>query len=604
MTNLEQIDEELRLGYGLTRGDANNFSAWLSSVRMSDDTQIHFERDGVTAIVGSNNCGKSTFLSNLSQSAINPNFHPEPQIFHSLGANVSGERADFLDWLCRNTHFGLDSMSPYPRHTFSRMGEQMPLGFFTDAANSPDQPPSFQNIAGFMLKYLPAGTREPTSAQKKVQILDAPSHPLHYLMQQQELLSELNDISKRILGKTLSLDDLNQTVNLKIGEPAGSYPERYEDPEPYQREVDSLPSLDNQGDGVRSLLGILLPLVTAAYSVVVLDEPELFLHPPQSFALGKEIGRIAQNNRLQVILATHDKNLLAGLLDSSAPLSVVRLLRDNQTVTAHQLSSADIRVIWDDPVLKYSNVLDGLFHELVILAENERDCRFYQAALDVRPSKDSSESAARPLPASDVLFVPSAGTSGMPKIARALRALKVPVVASPDIDVLNNETIIRNIVKSLGYDWDDLHTDWEASTAPLHYSETPRLVSTVYQTLQHAMSDILRNPMAQYDASNQRIIREALALQTKPWDNAKHFGIEALQTTGDQPQTVERLFDLLAQRRVVIVRAGELESFGNSLGVEKGKNWLPAALRANLHKTPKVQDHITALLNAYCLEGV
>jgi len=58
------------------------------------------------------------------------------------------------------------------------------------------------------------------------------------------------------------------------------------------------------------------------------------------------------------------------------------LSREGNSTTARLLPVEKVRKISDDNVLRHINILDGLFHRLVVLAENERDCRFYQAAIE------------------------------------------------------------------------------------------------------------------------------------------------------------------------------------------------------------------------------
>lgn len=413
-------------------------------------------------------------------------------------------------------------------------------------------------------------------------------------------MAELNRLTRKILGVTLSLDDLNSELFLRVGAPTAPYPSHYEDPSDYQMEMNELPMLASQGDGMKSLLGILIPLITATYPILIIDEPEAFLHPPQAFALGQELGQMASERQVQIILATHDRNILAGLLNSSSPLSVVRLVRNETSTVAHQLKSQDLKDIWDDPVLKYSNILDGLFHELAVLAENERDCRFYEAALDARtPSPELNETEIQLLPPTDVLFLPTSGTGGMPKAAKALRALKVPVIACPDLDVLDNEIVLGNIVESLGGTWEGLHDDWATVTAKLNHGEVSQLAAEVNRNVKAAFDRILAsNPMAIYDGAIRRTIKDALGLTLRPWDEAKNHGVEGLMRVCDDPEAVKRLLNGLVERQVVVVNEGQLESFGHSLGVKKGKEWLPAALRENLQASPKVQDHISRILEA------
>ena len=114
---------------------------------------------------------------------------------------------------------------------------------------------------------------------------------------------------------------------------------------------------------MRSLLGLLLPLISATHQVVLVDEPEAFLHPPQARALGSALARLAKQRQLQVIVATHDRNIVSGLLKAeNVDVSVARLSRSENTTQSHQLDANNLRAIWGDPVLRYSNALDGLFH--------------------------------------------------------------------------------------------------------------------------------------------------------------------------------------------------------------------------------------------------
>ena len=47
-----------------------------------------------------------------------------------------------------------------------------------------------------------------------------------------------------------------------------------------------------------------------------------------------------------------------------------------------QLDVGDIQKLWSDPILRFSNVLDGLSHESVIVCEGDADCRFFAAILE------------------------------------------------------------------------------------------------------------------------------------------------------------------------------------------------------------------------------
>lgn len=66
----------------------------------------------------------------------------------------------------------------------------------------------------------------------------------------------------------------------------------------------------------------------------------------------------------------------------------MRLTRNGEINHAAVLNEQDVKDLWSDPLLRYSNVLDGLFHDAVVLCESDSDFRYYQAVLDV-PARNS-----------------------------------------------------------------------------------------------------------------------------------------------------------------------------------------------------------------------
>ncbi len=59
------------------------------------------------------------------------------------------------------------------------------------------------------------------------------------------------------------------------------------DPRAARPILSSFPKLDNQGDGIRAFVGIVTALLTVKRDVILIDEPEAFLHPPQSLRMGE-----------------------------------------------------------------------------------------------------------------------------------------------------------------------------------------------------------------------------------------------------------------------------------------------------------------------------
>lgn len=417
-------------------------------------------------------------------------------------------------------------------------------------------------------------------------ITDPPAHPVHHLQDDRSLLQEISSITKRVFSTPLTLDTLARLVQLRVGEMTLQAPTVDNVSREYIDAMARLQPLDAQGDGMRSLLGQLMPIITGGYPIVVIDEPEAFLHPPQAHALGAELGRLAVTTGTQVILATHDRSLVAGLLASGASTSVVRLSRRGEDASvAAQLDPESLKALWADPVLKYTNVLDGLFHQLVVLAEAEGDCGYLAAGLDC-PGR------VRGIPANEVLFVPTGGKDGMAKVASALRAVEVPVVAAPDLDRLSDVAMLRKLVESVGSVWgDSLQAEWNRATADLRAKKEPALVSHVLD----AINGVLDQARDQAYASDHReAVMAQLRVSDSPWKNVKDFGLAAFK--GEARASAERLLQSLDALGVVLVREGELERLAPEVTAAKGPGWLQAALRAGAQCNAATQAHLDRIL--------
>ncbi|MEV6116693.1 AAA family ATPase [Streptomyces sp. NPDC052109] len=326
-----------------------------------------------------------------------------------MGVQITGKEEDAIAWLEETSH--VNRYVPNP--TFSRhVAGNVNLFEVSQCLAGAASGMGLNSLTSFVLFYGDPWHRinfvNPVEMRNTLE--EHPTHPVHALQDQHELFEELSDLSMRVFKSPLTLDLLSKMLNIRVGAPSVEAPPFDKVTLEYRNAISVLPRLDSQGDGMRSFIGLMLPLITATYQVVMIDEPEAFLHPPQATQLGRVLGQLAKEMSMQVVLATHDKNLLAGLLQSDADISIVRLDRSPSNVTtAHQLSVANLRRIWADPVLRHTNVLDGLFHKLTVLAEGDRDCTFYSAALEFLDTQQEL-----PVPPSEILFVPSGGKGGLP----------------------------------------------------------------------------------------------------------------------------------------------------------------------------------------------
>lgn len=549
-------------------------------------TEIEFPRTGVTAVVGGNNVGKSTLLNEMNSWLARESHRTPPVnnfIVQGLTLEREGDETALESWLHRNSSY-VDSERP----GFVRLQAAHPLSSEIASINWKQE--TLGRLASFFVHYSVALDRanmvEP--ANQRPNIADPPQHPLHVLQDDESMLAAVNAVSLEIFREPLTLDRLSGQTFLRVGATTIDAPPIDAVTTEYRKALSKLPGLNAQGDGMRSLIGLLLPVITATYPIVLIDEPEAFLHPPQAYQLGKTLASIAHDRGIQVVLATHDRNLLAGLLAANASVSVVRLDREGDTTTAHQLAATEVETLWTDPVMRYSNVLEGLFHRVVVVAEADPDCRFYAAAIDAL-----DESTSLQLSPSEILFLPSGGKDGMAKIVKALRAVSVRVVACPDLDILDDASKVRKLIDAFGGAWNEFEDDYSKAVHELKASSVDVTCGHVLAHIENILGEMADQPWTE---ATKDLMRPATRTRVSGFKNLKRFGMATF--SGQAAVHAESLLNKLDQLGICSVREGELERLAPTVGVSKGSAWLPAALRDDAHNGDRARQQVQRILDA------
>jgi hypothetical protein len=337
-------------------------------------------------------------------------------------------------------------------------------------------------------------------------------------------------------------------------------------------------TLHNQGDGMRGFVGVLLHSLVVDHSAILIDEPEAFLHPPQARLLGRMLVENAPENR-QMFIATHSGDFIRGLLDASTQrVRIVRIHREADVNHVKELDNEGIKSIWGDPLLRYSNVLDGLFHEKVIICESDSDCRFYAAILDA--VFESQKETPKP----DFMFTHCGGKDRLTVVIQALSSLGVPVIVVSDFDVLNNENPLKNIFASLGGEWDGVADDWKLVKASIEQKK-PELSS---EDVIKKISEILKS--VQEKTFPERAKKDIIKVlkQSSPWSIAKTVG-KSYVPSGESTQACQRIFNTFRKIGLYVVEVGELEGFVRSVG-NHGPKWVNAVLTKDLLNDPELDE--------------
>jgi energy-coupling factor transporter ATP-binding protein EcfA2 len=569
-----------------TDGAADNFGFEIRGLRVGDGEMLPLPGPGnVIAVVGGNNVGKSTLLRQIKEilQSQTLTLTRGPRVVTELSEPWRGSAADMEQWLLAHS---------YQSHTqdgmlvTTRAGHGQTLG---DAMTTRKNPtPSF--IADWFVNDQNALNRIFTCApsERLDPIGSPPQHPMQVLHTDLSKRKEVQEFAKRMFGITLHFDAVSKKVGFRVGDPGVAVPQADQIDVDYANAVAELPELLDQGDGIKSSLGLVLPLMTTDYPVSLIDEPEAFLHPPQARVIGSEIASLAEENQAQVFLATHDKHVLVGLVESGEPVTILHLSRTGDATTATLLSNDDVAELWKDVTLRYGDALDGLFHRAVVVTESDRDSRFYHASID------SVQDAQNPKPAAhNVMFLGSNGKQNMAPIVTRLRGLGVRTVSCPDLDVLNNEGLITKLVEAHGGNWDDLKQLYKQATSEFKGTPAPPTVEKVKKRLEEVLDKTTDDETVTEKLAEK--LADAVKIPKTKWRDLKDYGHSAFKS---DKAAAKALLDALDRLGIVVVKVGVLENFAKDITAPKGPEFLPVALGAKVHESHDAALHAKRLLAA------
>ena len=256
----------------------------VASLDLTDGTKLEPPQDGMTIFFGPNNSGKSLLLRELSL-----HLNAQPRIPESrkwidvLHVERAGELEDLLNAL----------------HQRGYMPREHDDGEFhypgPPSNNSTYTPPTIQQswtqgqfggMPHFFWSY--QGTEQRLGDHTQTPMLtdlQMPNHPVQQLSNSLEEHAAFSRMVERAFGEKVSINRYNQQQRLLVGEtrlPDEAPPIS----EPLRLAYNRLPGVVEQGDGFRAFVNVLLQSVVRPAPVIIIDEPEAFLHPPQARLLG------------------------------------------------------------------------------------------------------------------------------------------------------------------------------------------------------------------------------------------------------------------------------------------------------------------------------
>ncbi len=197
--------------------------------------------------------------------------------------------------------------------------------------------------------------------------------------------------------------------------------------------------ISTEGDGVKSYVGMCVALLLGRSPILLIDEPELGLHPPQAHAIGRFIGGFGESKHHTIFVATHSSHVLRGMIEVAPQAQILRLSRWATHFVARFADQGTVKSSLDPPTARAETILDGLFSDGVVVVESEGDRIVYEAAWDAIAPKFRCV----------IHFVPVGGTGGIAQALCFYRALKIPTAAIADLDLLLESKRLRDTLAAL-----------------------------------------------------------------------------------------------------------------------------------------------------------
>lgn len=427
-------------------------TASISTIKFSGGQEFTFQPNDKIILVGPNNSGKSQSLREICALAENP-YGQRPVVVSEVQIQKSGQASDLTAFLEENADFVEGS--------YRYKGWEM----FAQSIQQWDYAGLEAGLAPGFIKNIDANNRLNICAQQNsIAPGEQKSRPQHVLYDDEALMRKISELFRRAFGKDLMFDFRGGSVMpVHVGNlPDGGLVDRVGDA--YVAAVRSNPFLHQQGDGMKSYAGILFEAIVADLSMTLLDEPEAFLHPPQMRRLGETLASKVSG---QLIVATHSSDIMRGFLEGTqGNVRVLRIRREGLQNLVSEAAPEVIRELWTRPELRYSNALEGIFHEETIICEDDSDCRLFNATADHLASNDNQLWK-------DTAYVPTGGKHGVKKIAEVLRKIGVPIKAVFDIDFLSEKSLVKETVQVFGGNWDEFCPHWERVDAAVRKGVKP-----------------------------------------------------------------------------------------------------------------------------------
>lgn len=535
----------------------NNPSLTISKIKFNNNEVFSFNNDDIVLLVGANNVGKSRALKDIKDDII----------------GKSTNRVIIKEIEYKDSNFAEKNIQNYFKNNYDNEikndgGYSIEIEHQVVQYYNNDQ---FKNILlnkklfyKVLFSFLSTENRLsmtwPISynfIQDKISL-----HIMRKLEKDTQAITKLNDILNSCFDKGIDISEEFNNNSLSKLYKFGTKEEIAKTINTNIREarylLESLDNLNEQGDGIRSAVAILSSLIANEHTLYLIDEPETFLHPPQARILGNNIVELSKNK--QCFISTHNIDFIRGILENkSSRIKIIKINRNENNNEFHVIDNESISRIANDKNLKYSNILNGLFYNTVVLCENESDCRFYSAILEHLDSNIYQ----------NILFCAVGGKDQFKIIIPLLQKLEINYKIIADLDLIDNRENLKNLLNSIEENKYDQISESHNNFLNLFEKETDNQIKK-----QKTIKEEILKLFTEDDYISEETAKK-IKLTLK---NISH--LKLLKNTGKSclpagkcTMEYDKIIEFLNMNNIYVAECGEIERFITQIDGH-GNNWV------------------------------
>jgi len=405
-----------------------------------------------------------------------------------------------------------------------------------------------------------------------------PQHDLQALYMNDEARQELFEEIQASFGKAVWPDISRGTgVCLRVSD-EGDIPSPAERLSP--RRMAEFRTIETEGDGLKSYVATCVALLLGRRPVCIVDEPELCLHPPQAYNLGRFIGRFGSSLEGETFVATHSSHILRGVIQSAPRIRIIRMTRFEGGFRAHSVSADVLQDALTKPTVRAESVLDGIFAQAVAVVEADSDRTVYQAVWETLDRETRL----------DLHFTTVGGVGGIADTCKLYRTLKIPIAVIADLDIVADPERVRRVLEALGHPDAGRLRDEASRVAELIRELPPTISEAETRAL---IIEVVPSTLSWQNGDDGEV-RTRLRRIANRLDRMRRLKVPAEEPMPEELSVaLATLLGKLRAAGLYVVPVGELEGWLSELGVGASRHnkWAWANEAAALVREVGRQEH-------------